>query len=209
MDRRASLKGLALGLSLLRGLGFLRGAEEEFRSGEGGKAQPRHEGSTYQRIKTYLDSIPSIDMHEHLRAFDELLYVETAQGRGMNLCALWQGSYLTRISSITPWKPGTPFEAWWQKAQNDFADVRATDFYRYIALALHDFYEVDFDRITPSEARELYWQVIDPQGLYCPMIPTKFISKDGRKFWLFTAGNPPVKGWYKLNMISVSLEVLA
>jgi hypothetical protein len=52
-------------------------------------------------------------------------------------------------------------------------------------------------------------QITDPQGFYCPVIPTKFISKDGCKFWLFTAGNPPMKGWYKLNMTSVSLEVLA
>lgn len=29
-------------------------------------------GSTYHRIKTYLDLIPAIDMHEHLKQFDEL-----------------------------------------------------------------------------------------------------------------------------------------
>jgi hypothetical protein len=50
-------------------------------------------------------------------------------------------------------------------------------------------------------------QTIAPQGFYCPVIPSKFVSKDGRKFWLFTAGNPPDKRWYRLTMIPVSLEV--
>ena len=50
-------------------------------------------------------------------------------------------------------------------------------------------------------------QTIAPQGFYCPVIPSKFVSKDGRKLWLFTAGNPPDKRWYRLTMIPVTLEV--
>ena len=50
-------------------------------------------------------------------------------------------------------------------------------------------------------------QTFDPQGWYCPVIPSKFVSKDGRKFWLFTAGNPPSKTWYRLIMIPVTLQV--
>ena len=52
-------------------------------------------------------------------------------------------------------------------------------------------------------------QSMDPQGFYCPAIPSKFISKDGRKFWLFTSGNPPDNKWYRLTMIPVTLQVRA
>ena len=46
----------------------------------------------------------------------------------------------------------------------------------------------------------------DPQGFYNPHIPSKFISRDGRKLWVFTAGNAGVQ-WYKLNMLPMTLEV--
>lgn len=32
-------------------------------------------------------------------------------------------------------------------------------------------------------------QEFQPQGWYNPYIPSKFISSDGRKFWIFTGGN--------------------
>lgn len=50
-------------------------------------------------------------------------------------------------------------------------------------------------------------QVMDLQGFYCPVIPSKFISSDGRMFWPFTAGNPPDKKWYRLTMIPATLDV--
>lgn len=68
---------------------------------------------------------------------------------------------------------------------------------------------------------ELYWapapwgpwtvfhtQDFDPQGFYNPSIPSKFISEDGRKFWIFTSGfvESPANV-YGLNMIPVTLEV--
>jgi hypothetical protein len=50
-------------------------------------------------------------------------------------------------------------------------------------------------------------QDFDPQGFYNPNIPSKFISEDGRKFWIFVAGfyNSP-ENVYGLNMIPVTLE---
>lgn len=113
-------------------------------------------GSTYRRIKAYIDSIPSIDMHEHLAQFDHLSgYVETSEGRGMNLYGLLKSSYVSRIDSVTPWKAGERFEDWWDRARHDFDDVRATDFYRYMWLALRDLYGVDLDHITDAHAADL------------------------------------------------------
>src|SRR5262249_19568547 len=44
---------------------------------------------------------------------------------------------------------------WWAKAKHDFADARATSFYRYQLPAFQDLYGVDFDRITDEQARRL------------------------------------------------------
>jgi uncharacterized protein len=97
-----------------------------------------------------------MDTHEHLRAFNQLPgYVETDMGHGMNLYGLWKSSYVGRIVSITPWRPGENFEKWWSVAKNDFDNVRATDFYRYMWLAFRDLYNVDFDHITDGQAAEL------------------------------------------------------
>jgi uncharacterized protein len=113
-------------------------------------------GSTYRRLKAYIDSIPSIDMHEHLAQFDHLSgYVETAEGHGMNLYGLLNGSYMSRIGTLTPWKAGERFENWWSRAKHDFDDVRAMDFYRYIWLAIRDLYGVDLDHITDAQAADL------------------------------------------------------
>lgn len=118
--------------------------------------------SSYYRIKKSIDSVRSIDTHEHLQAFDQLpAYVETARGRGVNLCGLWRSSYLERIKSITPWKSGEKFEEWWQQAKQDFDNVRAADFYRYMWLAFRDLYHVDFDHITDAQAAEIDQRIFD------------------------------------------------
>jgi hypothetical protein len=54
-------------------------------------------------------------------------------------------------------------------------------------------------------------QDFEPQGFYNPSIPSKFISEDGRKFWIFVAGdfmnyNKP-KSFYGLNVLPVTLEI--
>src|SRR5262249_21008262 len=91
--------------------------------------QGTRDTTTYRRIKAALDAVPPIDTHDHLWPFDRLpAYVETEQGRGVNLASLWRNSYLSRIHSMTPWKPRGSFDDWWTKAQHDFDDVRATSF---------------------------------------------------------------------------------
>jgi len=54
-------------------------------------------------------------------------------------------------------------------------------------------------------------QDFEPQGFYNPGIPSKFISEDGRKFWIFTAGDftgyQQSNNFYGLNMLPVTLEV--
>ncbi|MCI0685389.1 MAG: amidohydrolase [Gemmataceae bacterium] len=120
---------------------------------------------TFQKIKTYLDAVPAIDTHDHLWPFDKLPgYVETAEGKGMNLAGLWRNSYLTRIRSITPWQAGMKFDDWWQKAKHDFADVRAASFYRYQAEAIRDLYGIDFDKITDDQARDLNQRIFRNYG---------------------------------------------
>jgi hypothetical protein len=54
-------------------------------------------------------------------------------------------------------------------------------------------------------------QDFEPQGFYNPSIPSKFISEDGRKFWIFVAGDftgyQQPNNVYGLNMLPVTLEV--
>jgi len=53
-------------------------------------------------------------------------------------------------------------------------------------------------------------QVWDPEGFYNPCIPSKFISPDGRHFWIITAGDfsdQAPGGLYGLHMIPVTLEL--
>jgi hypothetical protein len=119
-------------------------------------AQGTRDSTTYRRIKAALDAIPAIDTHDHIWPFDRLPgYVETEQGRGMNLAGLWRNSYLSGIQSITPWKPRGSFDDWWAKAQHDFDDVRATSFYRYLLPAFTDLYGIDFERMNADQARDL------------------------------------------------------
>ncbi|MCI0423945.1 MAG: hypothetical protein L0312_32830, partial [Acidobacteria bacterium] len=112
--------------------------------------------ATYRRVKAYLNAVPAIDTHDHLKPFDKLpAFVETEHGRGVNLAGLWHSVDLKRIKTLTPWKDGQRFDVWWTQAKHDFDDVRAASFYRYHAVALKDLYGVDFDRITDAQAREL------------------------------------------------------
>jgi hypothetical protein len=56
-------------------------------------------------------------------------------------------------------------------------------------------------------------QNFEPQGWYNPCIPGKFVSSDGRKFWIFVAGDwttaDTTHGLYGLWMIPVTLELAA
>jgi hypothetical protein len=79
----------------------------------------------------------------------------TDRGSGMTLHSVWRGSYYHWINPLTPWPVGEGFDAWWAKAQHDFKNARATSFYRYLLPAFRDLYGVDFDTITPEQARAL------------------------------------------------------
>jgi predicted TIM-barrel fold metal-dependent hydrolase len=134
-------------------------------------AQGTRDTTTYRRLKAALDATPAIDTHDHLWPFDKLPgYVETEHGKGMNLAGLWHNSYYRWINPLTPWKPGQKFDDWWDKARHDFADARATSFYRYQLPAFQDLYGIDFDRITDEQARQLndriYRNYLDQRWLY-------------------------------------------
>ena len=83
----------------------------------------------YKRIRASIDAVPAIDTHDHLRPFEEIPFRDvTDQGKGMTLHSVWQGSYYTWINPLSPWPEGKPFDVWWEKAQHDFKDARATSF---------------------------------------------------------------------------------
>lgn len=128
----------------------------------GGQAQPTPGTPTYARIKARLDAIPAIDTHDHLRDFSGLSTGDgDKEGGGMSLFALWQISYYPWINPLTQRAPDEPFDEWWAKAKNDFADARATSFYRYQLPAIKDLYGIDFDRITDEQARELDRKIVE------------------------------------------------
>jgi uncharacterized protein len=120
------------------------------------EAQPTRETALYKRIKTRLDAVPVIDTHDHLWPFDRLpAYVETEHGKTMTLYGVWAAGYYRWINPLTPWTPGGKFADWWAKAKHDFANARATSFYRYMLPAFQDFYGINFDSITDDQAQEL------------------------------------------------------
>jgi hypothetical protein len=120
------------------------------------RAQGTRDTTTYKRIRSTLDRIPAIDTHDHLWPFERLPgYVDTPEGRGMNLSSIWRNSYYSWFNPITAWKKETPFEEWWAKAKDDFKDARATSFYRYQLSAFQDLYGVDFERITDAQAKQV------------------------------------------------------
>lgn len=56
--------------------------------------------------------------------------------------------------------------------------------------------------------KRFYTQEFEPQSWYNPCIPSKFISEDGRSFWIFTAGDFLGNGeYYGLNMIPAGVDV--
>lgn len=121
-----------------------------------GFAQAERESAAFKRIKAHLDAVPAVDTHDHLLPFERLsTLVDTEHGKGMNLAGLWHNSYYRWIHPLAPWKQGQKFDDWWALAKHDFANARATSFYRYQLPAFQDLYGVDFDRITDEQARAL------------------------------------------------------
>ena len=132
--------------------------------------QATRDTAAYQRIKTFLDSVPIIDTHEHLGPFERLMlgpghplpHVETERGPGVNLYSLWALSYYGSLyKQLTPWKPGQPFAEWWSQAKHDFDDGRALSQYRYLLPAFQDLYGIDFDSITDEQAARLDQRIFE------------------------------------------------
>jgi hypothetical protein len=123
-------------------------------------AQDIKQTPLYGRIKAALDAVPAIDTHDHLRPFAEIPgRHHTPDGTGITLWSIWSTSYFPGLHTLTPWAEGMTFEQWWDKAQHDFDHARATSFYRYLLPAFRDLYGVDFDTITPEQARRLNDQI--------------------------------------------------
>jgi len=110
----------------------------------------------YARIKAGVDAVSAINTHDHLMPFEKIgNRNQTDRGEGMTLRSIWAGSYFPWIHSLEPWPKDGSFDTWWSKAQHNFANARATSFYRYLLPAFQDLYGVDFDTITPKQARRL------------------------------------------------------
>ncbi|MFH1719693.1 MAG: amidohydrolase family protein [Planctomycetota bacterium] len=112
--------------------------------------------AVYGRIKTGIDAVPAVNTHDHLMAFEKISHRDkTDRGEGMTLRSIWAGSYFTWIHPLEPWPENGSFDTWWSKARHNFDNARATSFYRYLLPAFRDLYGVDFDTITPEQARDL------------------------------------------------------
>ena len=116
----------------------------------------------YMRIKAAIDRVPAIDTHEHLRAYDRLpTRVSTPDGAAMTLYSIWSGSYFPWINPLSPWPANGDFNTWWQDAQHNFHNARATSFYRSMLPAFADLYGVDFDTITDEQAMALNARIVE------------------------------------------------
>lgn len=124
--------------------------------GKAARGEDIKQTDTYRRIKAHIDSVRVIDTHDHLQPFEQIPHrVKTEQGEGMTLRSIWAGSYYPWYNPLAPWPESGKFADWWQVAQHNFDDARATSFYRYMLPAFRDLYSVDFDTITPEQAADL------------------------------------------------------
>jgi len=112
--------------------------------------------AVYDRIKAAIDAVSAVNTHDHLMPFEKIRHRDkTNRGEGMTLRSIWAGSYFPWIHSLEPWPEDGSFDTWWSKARHNFDNARATSFYRYLLPAFRDLYGVDFDTITPKQARLL------------------------------------------------------
>ena len=112
--------------------------------------------AVYDRIKAAIDAVSAVNTHDHLMPFEQIRHRDkTDRGEGMTLRSIWAGSYFPWIHSLEPWPEDGSFDTWWSKARHNFDNARATSFYRYLLPAFRDLYGVDFDTITPKQARML------------------------------------------------------
>ena len=127
-------------------------------------AQVEPGSPTYQRLKSYIDSIPAIDTHDHLWPFEILPgRVDTKEGNGLNLSSIWRNSYLNWVARIPAWRKNEGIEGWWRRVETEraFEDVRGMSFYRYTHIALQDLYGVDFEAIDLAGVKDLNKRIFD------------------------------------------------
>ena len=112
---------------------------------------------SYARMKAFLDGVHAIDTHDHIWRFDEFPgRREAADGTMvMNLCSIWQNSYLGAFNVVPMWPPRGDFARWWQSAKPALTNVRTMGVYRYTLPAIKDLYDVDFESITDEQAAAL------------------------------------------------------
>jgi len=127
-------------------------------------AQIENGSATYKRLKSYIDSIPAIDTHDHLWPFDILPgRVDTKEGNGLNLSSMWRNSYLSWIKRAPAFNKKDGIDGWWRRVETErtFENVRAMSFYRYTLLALKDLYGVDFESLDLEGIRDLDRRIFD------------------------------------------------
>jgi uncharacterized protein len=135
-------------------------------------AQPTRTTPAYQQMKSFLDAIPAIDTHDHIRPFDRLKSKPQPNSNddAMNLHAMLEHSYYPWFNPLAPRPSEMSFDEWWGKAKSNFDNAHATTFYRYLLPAFQDLYRVDFDRISDQQARDLDRRITenyrDPRWLY-------------------------------------------
>jgi len=161
--RRSFLKAAAVcGLGAPLAVAGVKVPEGQLTGISSGSSDAAFRTPSFASLKSFLDSIPAIDTHDHLHPFDQLPgLVETERGRGVNLYGLWKSSYLTKIDNLAEWRDAEPFESWWTRAKEDFKNVHATGFYRYMHTSFKDLYGVDFDRISDSKAKVLDQRIFE------------------------------------------------
>jgi predicted TIM-barrel fold metal-dependent hydrolase len=125
-------------------------------------AEDAKKTDVYTRVKAGIDAVSAINTHDHLMPFEKIPHRNrTDRGEAMTLRSIWAGSYFTWIHPLDPWPEDGSFDTWWAKARHNFANARATSFYRYLLPAFRDLYDIDFDTITPAQARKLNDRIVE------------------------------------------------
>jgi len=114
----------------------------------------------YARLKKQLDAVRAVDTHSHLGGpgHPQALVDRNFHGTQPTDCALswiWRRSYLTWAHPLAPWPAAGKFDTWWASAQADFDNYRARSAYRTMLPIFEDLYGLDFETLTPEQAREL------------------------------------------------------
>ncbi|MBN1910971.1 MAG: amidohydrolase family protein [Pirellulales bacterium] len=113
----------------------------------------------YKRLKKQLDAVRAIDTHSHLRGPSqraELLgQFRSKPSTNSALFWVWRRGYYTGGHPMKRWPADGDFGKWWAGAQSEFQNSRARSAYRTMLPIFTDLYGVDFETLTPEQAKEL------------------------------------------------------